>query len=112
MGGGVFKEPTLEDRVQVSSDGVHFNREFMCGLMKRQETALDQIEIEITATPNLPVEVYTVGRYLDSFLKGMFIEYITQLPNFQIRDMHGVKMVIKFDQRLEALNLKITSPPG
>merc|ERR1711862_243504 len=41
---------------------------------------------------------------------GMFIEYITQLPNFCVRDMHGVKMVIEFDQRLEALNLKITSP--
>merc|ERR1712212_520723 len=85
-------------------------RESMCGLKKRQETALDQIEIEITATPNLPVEVYTVGRYLDSILKGLFIEYINQLPNFRIRDMHGVKMVIEFDQRLEALNLKITSP--
>ena len=69
-----------------------------------------QIEIEITATPNLPVEVYTVGRYLDSILKGVFIEYINKLPNFRIRDMHGVKMVIEFDQRLEALNLKITSP--
>merc|ERR1719481_2134131 len=85
-------------------------REFWCGLKKRQETALDQIEIEVTATPDLPVEVYTIGRYLDSFLKGMFIEYITQLPNFRVRDMHGVKMVIEFDQRLEALNLKITSP--
>merc|ERR1719376_1311127 len=85
-------------------------REFMCGLMKRQETALDQIEIEITATPNLPVEVLTVGRYLDSILKGWFFEYLTQLPNFRIRDVHGVKMVIEFDQRLEALNLKITSP--
>merc|ERR1712112_126323 len=85
-------------------------RESMCGLKKRQETALDQIEIEITATPNLPVEVYTVGRYLDSILKGLLIEYINQLPNFHIRDMHGVKMVIEFDQRLEALNLKITSP--
>merc|ERR1712112_527093 len=68
-----------------------------------------QIEIEITATPNLPVEVYTVGRYLDSILKGLLVEYINQLPNFRIRDMHGVKMVIEFDQRLEALNLKITS---
>merc|ERR1719376_1675832 len=85
-------------------------REFMCGLMKRQETALDQIEIEITATPNLPVEVLTVGRYLDSIPKGWFFEYLTQLPNFRIRDVHGVKMVIEFDQRLEALNLKITSP--
>merc|ERR1719397_239038 len=61
-------------------------REFMCGLMKRQETALNQIEIEITATPNLPVEVYTVGRYLDSILKGWFFEYLTQLPNFRIRE--------------------------
>merc|ERR1711955_29036 len=26
------------------------------------------------------------------------------------RDMHGVKMIIEFDQRLQALNLKITSP--
>merc|ERR1712121_276547 len=85
-------------------------RESMCGLKKRQETALDQIEIEITATPNLPVEVYTVGRYLDSILKGLLVEYINQLPNFRIRDMHGVKVVIEFDQRLEALNLKITSP--
>merc|ERR1712033_10042 len=85
-------------------------RESMCGLKKRQETALDQIEIEITATPNLPVEVYTFGRYLDSILKGLLIEYINQLPNFRNRDMHGVKMVIEFDQRLEALNLKITSP--
>merc|ERR1712121_461612 len=85
-------------------------RESMCGLKKRQETALEQIEIEITATPNLPVEVYTVGRYLDSILKGLLVEYINQLPNFRIRDMHGVKMVIEFDQRLEALNLKITSP--
>merc|ERR1712121_52267 len=85
-------------------------RESMCGLKKRQETALGQIEIEITATPNLPVEVYTVGRYLDSILKGLLVEYINQLPNFRIRDMHGVKMVIEFDQRLEALNLKITSP--
>merc|ERR1711936_1189586 len=70
----------------------------------------DRVEIEITATPDLPVEVYTVGRYLDSILKGLFIEYINQLPNFRIRDIHGVKMVIEFDQRLEALNLKITSP--
>ena len=85
-------------------------REFMCGLKKREETALDRVEIEITATPDLPVEVYTVGRYLDSILKGLFIEYINQLPNFRIRDIHGVKMVIEFDQRLEALNLKITSP--
>merc|ERR1712121_615459 len=85
-------------------------RDSMCGLKKRQETALDQIEIEVTATPNLPVEVYTVGRYLDSILKGLLVEYINQLPNFRIRDMHGVKVVIEFDQRLEALNLKITSP--
>merc|ERR1712133_121509 len=35
---------------------------------------------------------------------------INQLPNYRNRDMHGVKMVIEFDQRLEALNLKITSP--
>ena len=52
----------------------------------------------------------TVGRYLDSILKGWFFEYLTQLPNFRIRDVHGVKMVIEFYQRLEALNLKITSP--
>merc|ERR1712002_109621 len=85
-------------------------RDSMCGLKKRQETALDQIEIEVTATPNLPVEVYTVGRYLDSILKGLLVEYINQLPIYRNRDMHGVKMVIEFDQRLEALNLKITSP--
>merc|ERR1719472_468803 len=51
-----------------------------------------------------------IFRLSASSLKGLFIEYINQLPNFRIRDMHGVKMVIEFDQRLEALNLKITSP--
>merc|ERR1719318_899163 len=30
--------------------------------------------------------------------------------NFHNHDMHGVKMIIEFDQRLQALNLKITSP--
>merc|ERR1712212_826237 len=104
--------PEGAERAKMVSTYGHMvlKRESMCGLKKRQETALDQIEIEITATPNLPVEVYTVGRYLDSILKGLFIEYINQLPNFRIRDMHGVKMVIEFDQRLEALNLKIPSP--
>merc|ERR1711970_702268 len=38
-------------------------REYICGMQRRQETALDQVQIEITATPNLPVEVLTVGRY-------------------------------------------------
>ena len=52
----------------------------------------------------------TIGRYLDSIFKGLFVEYINQLPDYRNRDMHGVKMVIEFDQRLEALNLKITSP--
>merc|ERR1719222_287744 len=103
--------PEGAERAKMVSTYGHMvlKRESMCGLKKRQETALDQIEIEITATPNLPVEVYTVGRYLDSILKGLFIEYINQ-PNFRNRDMHGVKMVIEFDQRLEALNLMITSP--
>merc|ERR1712010_101590 len=75
--------PEGAERAKMVSTYGHLvlKRESMCGLKKRQETALDQIEIEITATPNLP-----------------------------IRDMHGVKMVIEFDQRLEALNLKITSP--
>merc|ERR1719317_717199 len=41
-------------------------REYICGMQRRQETALDQVQIEITATPNLPVQVLTVGRYLDS----------------------------------------------
>ena len=52
----------------------------------------------------------TVGRYLDSILKGLLVEYVNQLPNIHNRDMHGVKMIIEFDQRLQALNLKITSP--
>ena len=85
-------------------------REYICGMQRRQETALDQVQIEITATPNLPVEVLTVGRYLDSILKGLLVEYVNQLPNIHNRDMHGVKMIIEFDQRLQALNLKITSP--
>merc|ERR1719513_17070 len=85
-------------------------REYICGMQRRQETALDQVQIEITATPNLPVQVLTVGRYLDSILKGLLVEYVNQLPNIHNRDMHGVKMIIEFDQRLQALNLKITSP--
>merc|ERR1711937_750300 len=83
-------------------------REYICGMQRRQETALDQVQIEITATPNLPVQVLTVGRYLDSILKGLLVEYVNQLPNIHNRDMHGVKMIIEFDQRLQALNLKIT----
>merc|ERR1712055_1014663 len=39
--------------------------ESICMMKKRQETALDQIEIDISATPNLPAVVYTIGRYLD-----------------------------------------------
>merc|ERR1719204_2166541 len=31
-------------------------REYICGMLRRQETALDQVQIEITATPNLPVQ--------------------------------------------------------
>merc|ERR1719167_2001979 len=85
-------------------------REYICGMQRRQETALDQVQIEITATPNLPVQVLTVGRYLDSILKGLLVEYVNQLPTIHNRDMHGVKMIIEFDQRLQALNLKITSP--
>merc|ERR1712013_676189 len=85
-------------------------REYICGMQRRQGTALDQVQIEITATPNLPVQVLTVGRYLDSILKGLLVEYVNQLPNIHNRDMHGVKMIIEFDQRLQALNLKITSP--
>merc|ERR1719153_513877 len=84
--------------------------ESICMMKKRQETALDQIEIDISATPNIPAEVYTIGRYLDSLFKGLFVEYINHLPDYRNRDMHGVKMVVEFDQRLEALNLKITSP--
>merc|ERR1719167_1863457 len=86
-------------------------REYICGMQRRQETALDQVQIEIAATPNLPVQVLTVGRYLDSILKGLLVESVNQLPNIHNRDMHGVKMIIEFDQRLQALNLKITSPP-
>merc|ERR1712200_210853 len=67
-------------------------------------------QIEITATPNLPVQVLTVGRDLDSILKGLLVEYVNQLPNIHNRDMHGVKMIVEFDQRLQALTLKITSP--
>merc|ERR1712013_634882 len=65
-------------------------REYICGMQRRQETALDQVQIEITATPNLPVQVLTVGRYLDSILKGLLVEYVNQLPNIHNRDMHGV----------------------
>merc|ERR1711977_496017 len=43
-------------------------------------------------------------------LKGLLVEYVNKLPNIHNRDMHGVKMIIEFDQRLQALNLKITSP--
>merc|ERR1711910_134073 len=62
--------PEGAERAKMVSTYGHMvlKRESMCGLKKRQETALDQIEIEITATPNLPVEVYTVGGYLDSTL--------------------------------------------
>merc|ERR1719318_2189177 len=65
-------------------------REYICGMQRRQETALDQVQIEIAATPNLPVQVLTVGRYLDSILKGLLVEYVNQLPNIHNRDMYGV----------------------
>ena len=69
-----------------------------------------QVELEITTTSNLPTVVYTFGKYLDSAVKALLVEYITQLPNFHQKTTGPIKVVLGFNQHLGSMDMEIVSP--
>ena len=69
-----------------------------------------QVEMEITTSSNLPTVVYTFGKYLDSTVKALLVEYITQLPNFHQKTTGAIKVILGFNQHLGSIDMEIVSP--
>merc|ERR1712121_529598 len=80
----------------------------MCDKKNLQAFALDQALLEVTASENLPTYVYTVGKLVNSGLKGLLIEYISTLPVYKQTD----KLQLKFDlnQKMNTISLYIQTP--
>jgi len=86
------------------------SKENMCAQNIKEATTLDKVELEITTTSNLPTVVYTFGKYLDSAVKALLVEYITQLPNFHQKTTGPIKVVLGFNQHLGSMDMEIVSP--
>jgi len=75
-----------------------------------QANSLDHVEMDITASPNLPVPVYTVAKYLDAGMKAYLLQYMSNLPTPSHTHEPKVKVVFDFNQRLKSLSMKVISP--
>jgi len=112
----------LKERVQTMPQGERkawleqehaqliYKKRVYCQEQRREETALDKVELDITASPRLPAQVYTIAKYLDVTLKGVFYPYIAGLPVIQPVANPAVKVFLDFNQRLNTVTMRLASP--
>jgi len=81
-----------------------------CEERNKQANSLDHVEMDITASPNLPAPVYNVAKYMDAGMKAYLFQYMSSLPTPSQTHEPKVKVVFDFNQRFKSLTMKVISP--
>merc|ERR1711970_1713561 len=97
-------------RMEQEHAQLRYEKRFYCQEQRREETSLDKVEVDITASPRLPEGVYTVAKFLDATFKGLFVQYMASLPSPPSVASPSVKVYLDFNQRLNTVSLRVASP--
>merc|ERR1711970_467420 len=97
-------------RMEQEHAQLRYEKRFYCQEQRREETSLDKVEVDITASPRLPEGVYTVAKCLDATFKGLFVQYMASLPSPPSVASPSVKVYLDFNQRLNTVSLRVASP--
>merc|ERR1711970_1224103 len=97
-------------RMEQEHAQLRYEKRFYCQEQRREETSLDKVEVDITASPRLPAPVYTLAKYLDASIKGVLFKYIAGLPAIHPASNPAVKVYLDFNQRLNTVTMRVVSP--